>query len=324
MPVGSRTVVFVVFDGMKMLDVAGPAEVFAEANRSGADYRLLYVSVSGEAVLTSVGTRFPVDGTTASVEDADTVVVSGGDAVPRQPIPAELVDAVRRLRGRVRRLVSICTGSFVLAAAGVLDGRRATTHWRHAELLARAHPCVEVRPDAIFVEDDGVYTSAGVSAGMDLALALVEQDHGPDLARGVARSLVMFMQRPGGQSQFSSALDTRVPRTPALRSVIDLVAARPALDHSARSLASYAGVSTRHLTRLFAAELDTSPAKFVERTRLDHAKAMLDTGHGVAETARAVGFGSAETMRRVFVARFGVSPSQYRARFATTATAGRG
>lgn len=320
----ARSVVFLVFDGMKMLDVAGPAEVFAEANRSGADYGLRYVSVSGEAVLTSVGTRFPVDGTAASVTEADTVVVSGGDDLPILPIPADLVDVVRLLQGRARRLVSICTGSFVLAAAGVLDGRRATTHWRHAELLARAHPCVAVRPDAIFVEDDGVYTSAGVSAGMDLALALVEQDHGAAVARNVARSLVMFMQRPGDQSQFSTALETRVPRTSALRSVIELVTAQPALDHSARSLASYAGMSTRHLTRLFAAELDTSPAKFVERTRLDHAKAMLDAGHGVAETARAVGFGSAETMRRVFVARFGVSPSQYRARFATRVAAGRG
>lgn len=320
----ARSVVFLVFDGMKMLDVAGPAEVFAEATRSGADYRLRYVSISGEPVLTSVGTRFHVDGTAASVTEADTVVVSGGDDLPRLPIPAELVDVVRQFQGRTRRLVSICTGSFVLAAAGVLDGRRATTHWRHAGLLARAHPCVEVRPDAIFVEDDGVYTSAGVSAGMDLALTLVEQDHGPALARSVARSLVMFMQRPGGQSQFSAALETRVPRTSALRSVIELVAAQPALDYSARNLASYAGVSTRHLTRLFAAELHTSPAKFVERTRLDHAKAMLASGHGVAETARAVGFGSAETMRRVFVARFGVSPSQYRERFATTASAGRG
>jgi len=307
-----------VFDGVKMLDVAGPAEVFAEANRFGAGYELSYASVSGEAVQTSVGARFPVECAATDWEAIDTVVVAGGDALPTAPLPAGLVETVRLLRERSARLVSICTGSFVLAAAGVLDGRRATTHWRHAGLLARAHPAVEVEPDALFVEDAGIFTSAGVSAGIDLALALVERDHGPDLARTVARSLVMFMQRPGGQSQFSAPLEARIPRTPTLRTVIDLVSAQPALDHSAGSLAAYAGVSPRHLARLFAAELDTSPAKFVERTRLDHAKAMLDAGHGVAKTARAVGFGSAETMRRVVVARFGVSPSQYRARFTTT------
>lgn len=314
----SSKVVFLVFDGVKMLDVAGPAEVFAEATVFEAEYTLSYVSVSGRPVRTSVGTRFPVDGAAAELADVGTIVVPGGDALPTTPIPAELVDTVRLLRPRAARLVSVCTGSFLLAAAGVLDGRRATTHWRHAGLLARAHPTVEVQPDALFVEDDGVFTSAGVSAGIDLALALVERDHGPDLARDVARSLVMFMQRPGGQSQFSAPLEMRAPRASTLRAVIDLVSARPALDHSAGSLASYASVSPRHLNRLFAAELGTTPAKFVEQIRLDHAKAMLDGGHGVAETAQAVGFGSAETMRRVFVARLGVSPSHYRDRFSTT------
>jgi transcriptional regulator GlxA family with amidase domain len=314
----SRRVVFLVFDGMKMLDVTGPAEVFAEADRAGADYVLSYVSPSGEPVLTSIGTTFPVGGAAGEVEAADTVIVSGGDALPTTPIPRELLDAAVALQARCERMVSICTGSFVLAAAGLLDGHRATTHWRHADLLARAYPRVTVLPDALFVHDRGVYTSAGVSAGIDLALSLVEHDHGPDLAREVARSLVMFMQRPGGQSQFAAPLRIRAPRTPALRTVVDLVAAQPALDHSTPSLAAHVGVSPRHLTRLFASELETSPARFVERTRLEHAQVLLDAGHGVAETARLVGFGSAETMRRLFVARFGVSPSHYRARFTTT------
>jgi transcriptional regulator GlxA family with amidase domain len=316
-----RDVVFVVFDGTKMLDVTGPAEVFAEANVFGAAYRLSYASTSGEPVRTSVGSRLPVDGSTDQLVRPDTLVVAGGDALATEPIPAELVEAVRRLAPGARRLVSICTGSFVLAAAGVLSGRRATTHWRHAELLARAYPDIQVQPDALFVEDDGVFTSAGVSAGIDLALALVEQDHGPDLAREVARSLVVFMQRPGGQSQFSAPLAGRPPRTATLRAVVDRIAAEPALDHSTTALATAAGVSQRQLTRLFASELETTPAKFVERSRLDHAKALLDAGHSVAETARVVGFGSPETMRRTFVARFGVSPSHYRARFATTSTA---
>ena len=320
---GTRSVVFVVFDGMKMLDVSGPAEVFAEANTFGADYALRYASVSGTAVRTSIGTRLPVDVATGDLAtgdlgDVDTLVVSGGDDLVSAPIPPELVDAVRALRPRARRLVSICTGSFVLAAAGMLDGRRATTHWRHAPLLARANPGIRVELDSLFVEDRGVFTSAGVSAGIDLALALVEQDHGADLARQVARDLVMFMQRPGGQSQFSAPLELRAPRTPALRKAVDLVAARPALGHTTTSLAAVVGVTPRHLARLFNAELGTSPARFVEETRLDHAKTLLDAGHSVTEAARAAGFGSTETMRRRFLAHLGVSPSQYRARFAAT------
>lgn len=314
-----RKIVFVLFDGMKMLDVTGPAEVFAEANLAGADYSISYLSPSGEPVMTSVGILLPVNGTPADFPDPDTVVVSGGEVLVTRAVPGDLVAAIRELQPRARRLVSICTGSFALAAPGVLAGRRATTHWRHAPQLARAHPDVEVQPDALFVEDGGVFTSAGVSAGMDLALALVEQDYGPDLARTVARSLVMFMQRPGGQSQFSAPLQVRRPSTPALRAVVDLVSAQPALDHSAGTMAGRVGVSTRHLARLFVIELDTTPARYVEQVRLDHAKALLDLGHGVAQTAREAGFGSSETMRRTFVARLGISPSQYRARFETTA-----
>ncbi|MGW6930417.1 GlxA family transcriptional regulator [Lentzea sp. NPDC054927] len=313
-----RTIVFLLFDGMKMLDVTGPAEVFAEANIVGADYTISYVSASGEAVMTSIGIRLPVDGTPDDVRDADTVVVSGGDVLVQRGVPTDLVAAIQSLQGGARRLVSICTGSFALAAAGVLSGRRATTHWRVADRLARAYPDVQVEADALFVEDRGVFTSAGVSAGMDLALALVEQDYGADLAREVARRLVMFMQRPGGQSQFSAPLEIRPPRTPVLREVVDLVSAQPALDHSARTLAARVGVSSRHLARLFATELDTTPARYVEQVRLDHAKVLLDAGHGVAQAAREAGFGSSETMRRVFVARLGASPSEYRARMSTS------
>ncbi|MFF4693005.1 GlxA family transcriptional regulator [Streptomyces sp. NPDC001307] len=310
-------VAFLVFDGVKMLDVSGPAEVFAEANTLGACYSLRYTSSSGEPVRTSIGTRLPVDATAAEV-DADTLVVPGADPLVTEPIPSDLTEAVRLLRARTHRLVSICTGSFVLAAAGLLSGHRATTHWRHAQLLARAYPDIRVEPDSLFVEDRGIFTSAGVTAGIDLALSLVERDQGADLARDVARNLVMFMQRPGGQSQFSAPLKVSVPRTPALRAVVDLVSAQPALEHSTDSLAALVGVSPRHLTRLFNAELGRTPARFVEHVRLDHAKALLDAGHSVSESARAAGFGSPETLRRAFMARLGVSPSHYRARFATT------
>lgn len=313
-----RQVVIVVFDGVKMLDVAGPAEVFATADRAGARYAIRYVSPSGEAVSTSVGMRLPVDGPAAEVTAPDTVVVAGGDNLVTEPIPADLIDAVRGLHPRANRLVSICTGSFVLAAAGLLDGRRATTHWQHADLLARVYPKVRVEPDALFVEDGQVCTSAGVSAGIDLSLALVERDHGADLARAVARDLVVYMQRTGGQSQFSAPLRVRPPRTVALRGLVDLIAAEPALDHSAAALSGRVGVSTRQLTRLFTAELGTTPARFVEQVRLDHAKSLLDGGHSVEQSAREAGFGSAETMRRTFVARLGISPAGYRHRFGST------
>lgn len=310
-----RSVVFLVFDGMTMLDVAGPAEAFAHAGRSGAAYALTYASVSGGPVHTSIGARLAVDCAIGEVDAADTLIVSGWDDVAGSPMPPGLVAAVQELAPRVRRLVSICTGSFVLAAAGLLDGRRATTHWQHAELLARAHPRVTVEADALYVQDGDVYTSAGVSAGIDLALALVERDHGPRVARAVARHLVVFMQRPGGQSQFSTPLAMPVARAGALRAVVDLVAAEPALPHTTAALAAHAGVTPRHLGRLFVDELGITPARYVRRVRLDHAASLLEAGGSVAATAAACGFGSAETLRRAFLTRFGVTPSQYRDRF---------
>lgn len=315
--VRSREIVIAVFDGMKLLDAAGPAEVFAEANRFGADYRLQIASLDGADVTTSIGTRFAVTGRIDEIDGADTVLVSGGDNLVGRPIDPALVAAVRNLPPRTRRLASICTGSFILAEAGLLDGRRATTHWRHARLLARAYPTVTVEPDAIFVRDGDIYTSAGVSAGIDLALALVESDHGTDLVRNVARSLVVYLKRAGGQSQFSIRVDTEAPAQSTLRRVTDAIAANPTADHSVKSLATLASLSTRQLTRLFQAELGTTPARYVETVRIDVARAALDAGRQVGDTARLAGFGSAETLRRVFVSQLGVSPRAYRDRFRT-------
>jgi transcriptional regulator GlxA family with amidase domain len=211
-----RVIVFVVFDGMTLLDVAGPAEVFAEANRFGASYRILMASVDGKDVVTSVGARLTASTSIGSVKAVDTVVVSGSDNLVRRPIAPELVAAVKDLRPRTRRMASICTGSFILAKTGILDGRRATTHWRQAGLLSRAYPQISVEPDAIFVRDGDIYTSAGVSAGIDLALALVEDDYGADLVRDVARSLVVYLKRAGGQSQFSALVETSPPSSKRL------------------------------------------------------------------------------------------------------------
>ncbi len=313
-----REIVIVVFDGMKLLDAAGPAEVFAEANRYGAGYRLRIASVDGADVLTSIGTKFAVTDRIAEINGVDTVLVSGGDNLVGRPIDPGLVAALRDLPGRTRRLASICTGSFILAEAGLLDGRRATTHWRHARLLARAYPTISVEPDAIFVRDGAVYTSAGVSAGIDLALALVESDCGAELVRDVARSLVVYLKRAGGQSQFSTLVESDAPAESALRRVTDAIAAEPTANHSVKNLAALASLSTRQLTRLFQAELGTTPAHYVETVRIDLARAALDAGRRVGETARLAGFGSAETLRRVFVNHLGVSPKAYRDRFRTT------
>jgi transcriptional regulator GlxA family with amidase domain len=313
-----RIVVFVVFDGMKLLDVAGPAEVFAEANRFGTSYRVVMASVDGDDVVTSVGTRLEVSTAIGAVEGADTVVVSGGDDLVGRPIDPQLVAAVKALCPRTRRMASICTGSFILAQAGLLHGRRATTHWRQTGLLSRAYPQITVEPDAIFVRDGDIYTSAGVSAGIDLALALVEDDHGADLVREVARSLVVYLKRAGGQSQFSALVESRPPERSQLRALTDAIAADPGANHTVKTLAAQAALSTRQLTRLFQSEFGTTPARYVEMIRIDAARSALDAGRSVADSARLAGFGSAETLRRVFVSQLGISPKAYRDRFKST------
>lgn len=313
----SRVVVIVVFDDVTMLDVAGAGEVFAEANRFGGDYDIRIASVDGGDVATSVGIRMGVTDSIASIESADTVLVAGSDSIPSRPIDPALIEAVKSVAGRTRRIGSICTGSFILAQAGLLSGRRATTHWRETRRLARAFPDITVEPDALFVRDGDVFTSAGVSSGIDLALALVEQDHGVDLVRDVARWLVVYLKRAGGQSQFSALIEANPPPQSALRAVTEAIAANPAADHSVKSLAVRASLSTRQLTRLFRSELGMSPAEYVEMIRVDAARAALDAGRTVTETAHLAGFGSTETLRRAFVEHLGVSPKAYRDRFRT-------
>jgi transcriptional regulator GlxA family with amidase domain len=314
-----RTVVIIVFDGVKLLDAAGPAEVFAEANRFGANYSLQIASVDGCDVATTIGTKFAVTERISEIASADTVVVAGGDVLIGRPIDPALVEALKTVPARTRRLASVCTGSFILAQAGLLNGRRATTHWQHTRLLASAFPEVGVEPDAIFVRDGDVFTSAGVSSGIDLALALVELDHGPELVRKVARSLVVYLKRAGGQSQFSVLVEADPPPDSSLRPVTDAVSADPGADHSVRKLAARASLSTRQLTRLFQSELRTTPARYVEMVRIDFARAALDAGRSVAETARLAGFGSTETLRRVFLTHLGITPKAYRDRFRTAA-----
>ncbi|MEV7320573.1 DJ-1/PfpI family protein [Streptomyces sp. NPDC093970] len=309
---------FVVFDGVTMLDVSGPCEVLHQAGRHSSPYELVLVSPKGGTVATSAGPALAGTVRAADAGPVDTVLVAGGDRLAERPIEDELLATARRLAEGARRVASVCTGAFLLGEAGLLDGRRATTHWRHAAAFAGRYPRVRVEPDAIHVRDGRFVTSAGISAGIDLALALVEDDHGAGVARDIARELVVFMQRPGGQSQFSTAISTPPARSDLLRALIASVLADPTADHSLPALAASAAVSPRHLVRLFRAELGTTPARWVERVRLDRAQQLLLDGHSVTSAARYSGLGSDETLRRAFARRLGTTPSHYRTRFATT------
>ncbi|MFI9844906.1 GlxA family transcriptional regulator [Nonomuraea sp. NPDC051941] len=317
---GPLLVTIFVFPGVRLLDVTGPIEVFASANEFGGRYRLNLVSADGNEVTTSAGTRLSVD---MAVEDAhetsDVLVIPGGPGWDQMIKDDALLDIVRRLDANSRRTASVCTGAFLLAAAGLLDGRRAATHWRHSRDLALRFPAVQVEPDAIFVQDGKVLTSAGVSAGIDLSLALVEEHCGAEVARAVARDMVVFMQRPGGQSQFSVRARTPHTRQEMLRRVLDAVAEDPGADHTLSAMARRAGISSRHVTRLFYDEVGTTPARYVEQIRLEAAQALLETGDDpMAVIARRTGFGSAESLRRAFVRNLKVTPGAFRARFRTT------
>jgi transcriptional regulator GlxA family with amidase domain len=316
-PSAPRRVTVLVYDGVTLLDVAGPAEVFKEANRFGAAYQLALVSPTGDAVTSNLGFAVGVDGAVSSEEAPDTYLVPGSDRFPRTPVPRALAEAARVPAAEARRVASICTGAFILAAAGLLAGKRATTHWRATGELASRCPTCRVEPDAIYVRDGSTYTSAGVTAGIDLALALVEEDHGPELTREVARALVVYMQRSGGQSQFSAPLQGPPPRSPALRKVTELVTADAQGNHSLIELAKHLNVSTRHLTRLFHDELSTTPARYVETIRFDMARALLDQGHTATRAADLAGFPSYESMRRVFARKLSISPAAYQRRFST-------
>ncbi|WP_406256171.1 GlxA family transcriptional regulator [Streptomyces chartreusis] len=314
----THRVALLVFDGVTLLDASGPLEVLHQAGRLGHPYAPVLASPYGGDVTTSSGVALARTVAAAEVGPVDTLVVAGGDALAERPPGEDLLTAAALLAGRAERVASVCSGAFVLAELGLLDGRRATTHWRHAKALARRHPRVRVEPDALHVRDGRYLTSAGISAGIDLTLALLEDDHGADVAREAARELVVFMQRPGGQSQFSTALATPPARSDLLASLTASVLADPGADHGLAEMAASAAVSTRHLARLFRNELDTTPARWVERVRLDRAQQLLLDGHSVTSAARHSGLGSDETLRRAFARHLGTTPTEYRRRFATT------
>jgi transcriptional regulator GlxA family with amidase domain len=314
-----RRVVVLAFDGVRFLDVVGPLEVMTVANEHGDHYVAQVASPGGRDVVTTTGNRLGADVAVAEVErDVDTLLVAGSPDWELLLEPG-IVSATQRLARSARRIVSVCTGSFALAAAGLLDGKRAATHWRHAAALRKRFPEVNVDPEALFVRDGNVFTSAGIASGMDLALALVEDDLGPDVARSTAKVLVVFLQRPGGQSQFSTWTATGAVKNEPLRIILDEIALDPAGKHTLEAIAERANFSVRHISRLFEEQLQMTPGAYVERVRLETARVMLEAGDDELVTvARKSGYGSAETLRRAFIREFGVPPGAYRSRFRTT------
>jgi transcriptional regulator GlxA family with amidase domain len=308
---GVRRIGILIYDNVTMIDVAGPADVFHHANNFGASYETVLLSIDGEDARASNGLRLSADGRAADYPNLDTIIIPGAYGAISQPFESKLVDAVTALTTHANRVASVCTGAFLLAQIGLLDGRRATTHWTHVADFAKIFPHVIVDPDALFVRDGNIITSAGVSSGIDLALALVEDDYGPDVARDVARQMVVFMQRPGGQSQFSAPSRASVAADNPLRTLLDTIAADPGGDYSLTRMAALIHTSTRQLARLFHDDIGTTPARYVELIRVEAAQTLLQNGETVATAARLSGFGSAETLRRVFVSRVGQSPTVY-------------
>lgn len=312
-------VVLVAFEGMQLLDLAGPAEVFDAADRlgGGGRYRCTIATPGGGRVRTTSGIEVGGDVALAAVEAVDTLLVVGGFGTRAALADDAVLDDVRRLAGRARRITSVCTGALVLGAAGLLDGYRSTTHWGSCDLLGELAPATTVEPDHIYVHDRDRWTSAGVTAGIDLALALVDDDHGPELAHEVAAWLVVFARRPGGQAQFSAQLRAQAARTPAIAELQRWLPDHLDEDLTVARLAERAHLSPRSFARTFRAETGTTPAAHVEELRVEAARRLLETTNDtVATIARRVGIRHAETLHRAFARQVGTTPDRYRQHFA--------
>ncbi len=316
-----RRVDVLAFPDVQLLDVAGPLQVFAAANEqvsrlhAAAPYAIRVIAPDGAEIRATSGLTFATERLPDPAEPLDTLIVAGGQGVMRAAEDESLVEWLKARAGSARRTASVCTGAFLLAAAGLLDRRRAVTHWEYCDLLARRHPAVTVERDPIFVRDGPMWSSAGVTAGIDLSLALVEEDLGRAVALCVARQLVVFLKRPGGQAQFSAAL--------SLQSADDRFAGLHGwlAEHLAENLtlsrlAAQAGMSERTFLRRYREATGLSPARAIERLRVEAARQLLaDTRLSAKRIAARCGFGSEETMRRGFARLQGVSPLDYRQRF---------
>ena len=317
---------FVAAPGVEILDLVGPLQVFARASEmhtrvnpgSPKIYSVEVVTISsGRSVIANSGLRITADRTFREVRGKiDTLLVAGGNAVEQNEISADAVRWLKKISPRIRRVGSVCTGAMLLGRAGLLDGRRATTHWNWCHTLIKRAPRAQVESDPIFVRDENVYTSAGVTAGMDLALALVEEDHGSRLALQVARNLVLYLRRPGGQSQFSAALSLQLTDRKPLRELEAWVLDNLQKPLTVPLLAERVAMSPRNFARVFTKEMKTTPAKFVERLRVEAARRRLEESQNSMETiASECGFGNVNSMRNVFQRTLKIAPGQYRGHF---------
>lgn len=317
-PPVAREVVMVTFEAAQILDVTGPLEVFSHASRflPAAHYRTRVVTTRGGPIHASCALEF----TTAPISEVtgpvDTLMVAGGAGIHAAVADRELLAQIRRLAGDARRVTSVCSGAFLLAAAGLLDGRRATTHWADCRQLDDTYDSVNVDPDAIYVNDGNVWTSAGVTAGIDLTLALVADDHGQQAAATVARQLVVYLQRSGGQAQFSALLAGQAADTEPVRDLLSWLRDHLTDDLSVAALARQINLSERQFTRVFKAEVGATAADHVEAVRLESACRLLETtNRSIEQIAKTCGFGTPETMNRAFRRRLDTTPSEHRHHF---------
>lgn len=308
------------FDGVQTLDLCGPLDAFGAANdhRPGS-YAVVVASLDGAPLESSTGLKIRPDAALADIGRVDTLLLPGGEGLRRAGVGAAVADAVRRRVPRTRRIVSICTGIYGLAPAGLLDGRRATTHWRHAADVARRFPAIRLEPDALFIKDGAYYTSAGVTAAIDLALALIEEDCGTKTALAVARELVVYVKRSGGQAQYSEPLRFQSRADDRFAGLAAWMASHLADDLAVEVLAARVRLSPRQFSRRFGQLFGQSPAQLVESLRLDAARERLTGSRAAIDAiAASVGFASSDAFRRAFGRRFGLAPSDFRARFAPT------
>jgi transcriptional regulator GlxA family with amidase domain len=322
-PNAVRVVEVLAYPSVQLLDVTGPLQVFATANDHVAEagvtppYATRVVAQGGQSITASAGLRLAADPLPPADAAIDTLIIAGGPGVDTAAADPVLVDWVRQRASQARRVASVCTGAFLLATSGTLEGRRATTHWSCCAEFARRFPAVRVEPDPIFVRDGSVWTSAGVTAGIDLALALVEEDLGRTVALAVARYLVVFLKRPGGQAQFSTALSLQAAED-KFGALHDWINTHLAGDISLAILAGHAGMSERSFSRRYAAATGLTPGRAVERLRVEAARRLLsETRLPVKRISQRCGFGSEETMRRSFLRLLAATPQNYRARFSS-------
>jgi transcriptional regulator GlxA family with amidase domain len=314
-------VVLVAVESAQILDVTGPLEVFSTASRfvPGIDYDITVASVGGGMVASSSGLAFSTVDLADCRTPLDTLIVTGGGDMDQAISDQQLLVQVRRLAADARRVTSVCSGAFVLAAAGLLDGRRAATHWAECDLLRQTYPAVTVDPDAIYVRDGNVWTSAGVTAGIDLALALVAEDHGRHAAARVARQLVVYLRRSGGQAQFSTLLAAQDAETQPIHDLLAWLPDHLDDDLTVSALAQQTHLSARQFSRVFKADAGTTPADHIEAIRTEAACRLLETtGAPIEEIARRCGFGNPETMNRTFRRRLNTTPGSHRQHFGGT------